>query len=293
MQQIVDGQYIKLKGDSNFYSLTVAASQLQSSNNLTFPNQLYGSTTATARNEYMRTWLAYIGYVMAITILLLHWIYIGLGHLYKMDNLIIMTQGIFYFLFVKLLVGRLLTQFYWGWGWMHGIFLPNLLAPRIPEFYVEEDAPPSYKLVSMDGNYFRNAGFSLVWLLIFFAAFLICVFFVKVILHSLCRKIDIWYPETARQAGCAIFEFFSMNLFFFSVAQLRYSGEAWKLNWLYYTKSQALAILTIIVIILYTVIRFIWFNRIGGLYMFKRILLAAILVTAYENPLYLIPTILL
>lgn len=72
-----------------------------------------------------------------------------------------------------------------------------------------------------------------------------------------------------------------MNLFFFSISQLRYGGDGREQNWQFYTANQALAIITIIVLVLYTVIRFVWFSRIGGLYMFKRLALAAILVTAY------------
>lgn len=148
----------------------------------------------------MKTWLAYIGYIMSITILILQWIYVGIGLTYKMDNLIVMVQGLGYFRYVRLLVGRLLVQFYWGWSYAHGGFLPNLLEGTVPEFYAEEDAPPSYKLVNLDGNYIRNAGFSLVWLFIFFAVYIIVVLFIKYILYGYFKKTDIWHPEIAFQA---------------------------------------------------------------------------------------------
>ena len=136
----------------------------------------------------MKTWLAYIGYIMGITILLLHYIFIGLGYLYKVDNLLIFVQSIFYFLYVKLLVGRLLVQFYYGWYYAHGGFLPNLLSSFIPINYMENRAPLSYKLVSLDGNFFRNAGFSLIWMLIYYVIFIFALFFVKIVLGMICNK---------------------------------------------------------------------------------------------------------
>lgn len=84
----------------------------------------------------MKTWLAYIGYIMSIVIILLHAVYIGIGYLYKMDNLLIFIQTIYYFIYVKLLIGRLLVQFYYGWYFAHVGFLPNLLNVFIPNNYV-------------------------------------------------------------------------------------------------------------------------------------------------------------
>lgn len=72
-----------------------------------------------------------------------------------------------------------------------------------------------------------------------------------------------------------------MNLMFFSISQLAYSGDAY-LNGFqdYYDRSNTLAIITIIVLSVYTFIRFL-FNPIGGLYMLKRILIALILVFGF------------
>lgn len=72
-----------------------------------------------------------------------------------------------------------------------------------------------------------------------------------------------------------------MNLMFFSISQLAYSGDAY-LNGFqdYFDRSQTLAIITIGVLFVYASVRFL-FNAIGGLYMFKRILIAVILVFGY------------
>lgn len=97
-----------------------------SDKNLVLPNKVYGSQVSTDHRVFMRSWLAYIGYIMSIVIILLHFVFIGNELLYKMDNLIIFAQSIFYFSFVKNLVGRLLAQFYYGWYYMHVGFMPNL-----------------------------------------------------------------------------------------------------------------------------------------------------------------------
>lgn len=73
----------------------------------------------------MKTWLAFIGYFMSLAIILMHAVFIGLDYCYQVDNLLIFAQGIYYFLFVKLLIGKLLSQFYYGWIFAHAGFLTN------------------------------------------------------------------------------------------------------------------------------------------------------------------------
>jgi hypothetical protein len=136
------------------------------------------------------------------------------------------VQTIFFFAFVKNLAGRLLAQYYFGWSFAHARFLPNLFDPIIPDSYVETAAPIPYKIFNIDGNYFRNAGFSLAWLLIYILCWGIVTLFVWLILNKLCQKHETWYPRVAKQALIAGVEFFSMNLVFFSVSQLAYSAGA-------------------------------------------------------------------
>jgi hypothetical protein len=75
----------------------------------------------------------------------------------------------------------------------------------IPDYYIEKKAPVSYKLFNIDGNYFRNAGFSLAWLLIYIGFWLIITFVVWGIVYKLLRKNDTWHPRVARQALIAGF----------------------------------------------------------------------------------------
>ena len=84
----------------------------------------------------MKTWLAYIGYIMGLTLILLHVVFIGNDLLYKVDNAIILGQTIYFFSFVQLLVGKLLSQFYYGWVFTHFGFFPNIFANTIPSNYV-------------------------------------------------------------------------------------------------------------------------------------------------------------
>jgi hypothetical protein len=123
------------------------------------PNLVYGSATQNTHPEFMKTWLAIIGQIMGVVIWTMHCMYVGNELLYKMDNLIILAQTIYYFSFVKVLVGRLLAQFYYGWIFTHMGFFPNFFTT--PNQYRENDAPISYKLASTDANFIRNAGFSI------------------------------------------------------------------------------------------------------------------------------------
>jgi hypothetical protein len=143
----------------------------------------------------------------------------------------------------------------------------------------------------MDSNYFRNAGFSLAWVLIYIAAWCIVAFIVWALIYKLAGKVETWLPRVARQSLAAGFEFFSMNLMFFSVSELAYSYGANQGGFQdYYDRSRILAIITIVIIGVYTIIR-LSFNPIGGIYMLKRCLIASILVFAYSIPLLILPLI--
>jgi hypothetical protein len=83
-----------------------------------------------------------------------------------MDNLIILVQSIYYFSFVKILVGKLLAQFYYGWIFSLAGFFPSFFT--IPNGYREDAAPISYKLATLDANFIRNAGFTISISLVYF-----------------------------------------------------------------------------------------------------------------------------
>lgn len=78
---IVDGQYVELnKQNYNAYMMNLSKSIL----NLTgvnqpivFPSKVYGTVYQADHTVFMTTWLAFIGYIMSIIIILLHAIFIG------------------------------------------------------------------------------------------------------------------------------------------------------------------------------------------------------------------------
>ena len=238
----------------------------------------------------MKVWLAYIGYLMSIIILLLHAMFIGNELLYKMDNLIIFVQSIYFFSFVKNLVGSNLAQFYYGWFFMHAGFLPNIFSSVIPDEYMELSAPPSFKLVNMDGNYFRNAGFSLGWLLIFIGVHLFISFIIWAIVFRIKKKKESWYFGIAKQSLAAGFEFFSMNLIFFSLTQLHYSYNHTYTADEFFERSQAMAIITLVVYSIYTILKLL-FSPLGGIYMLKRFSLCLCLAFSYNINLVVIAVV--
>lgn len=147
----------------------------------------------------MKTWLAFIGYIMSITLILLHVVFIGNNLLYKVDNVLILAQTIYFFSFVQLLVGKLLSQFYYGWIFSHFGFFPNFFVNNIPSSYVELDAPNSYKLATLDANIIRNAGFAFSLLLVFIGSYAV-ITIICWILGGLFRKEDVWHPIIAKNA---------------------------------------------------------------------------------------------
>ena len=78
---ILRGQYIELTNQSfNAYLLNLSQSLLNLTsvdNSIMFPSKLYGTVYQADHTVFMTTWLAYIGYIMAIVIILLHAVFIG------------------------------------------------------------------------------------------------------------------------------------------------------------------------------------------------------------------------
>ncbi len=111
-----------------------------------------------------------------------------------MDNLIILVQSIYYFSFVKILVGKLLAQFYYGWIFSHAGFFPNFFT--VPNGYREDGGPISYKLATLDANFVRNAGFSVSISLVYFAA-LALISSIVYLIYKYAQKGEVWYPKIA------------------------------------------------------------------------------------------------
>ena len=123
---------------------------------------------------------AWIGIFMSLAILLTHCIFIGNSYGYKMDNLIIFAQTIFYFIFMRVLISNPVCQFYYGWSWMHVDFYPNYFESAITG--TATTAAP-YALYNLDANFIRNAGSSISFILTFL--------FVWAIVSLICYLIDI------------------------------------------------------------------------------------------------------
>ena len=100
---------------------------------------------------------------------------------------------------MQLLVGKLLSQFYYGWIFAHFGFFPNFFVNNIPSSYVELEAPNSYKLATLDANIIRNAGFAFSLLLVFIGSYAV-ITIICWILGGLFRKEDVWHPIIAKNA---------------------------------------------------------------------------------------------
>lgn len=110
------------------------------------------------------------------------------------------------------------------------------------------------------------------------------------ILKKCCGKYELWYRRIAKNALIAAWEFVSMNIFYWAVAHLLYNrdrlfsavGEEPGSHTAFRTSCSAAAITWICIYGLYMIIRFAK-NKIGGLYMFKRLAFATILAaSAYQ-----------
>lgn len=78
-----------------------------------------------------------------------------------------------------------------------------------------------------------------------------------------------------------------MNIFYWSVAHLLYSDEGKNLNEDFYNANNQASVAFIVIFCAYAFIRF-FFHRVGGLYMMKKLLIAAILAAAvYHKHEYL------
>lgn len=218
---------------------------------------------------------------MGITIILLQVVYVGNDLLYKADNLVILGQTIYFFSFVHLLVGKLLSQFYYGWIFTHFGFFPNFFSPTIPSSYFQPAAPNSFKLATLDTNIVRNAGYAFSLLIVFIGAYA----FIAIscyIAKNLLQKPDMWHPRIATNSLIGGLQFLSMAIFYWSVANLLYLEGSNKYDSSFSTTSKSVSIFFICLISIYTIIRW-FFHHIGGLYMAKRILLATVLAASYQN----------
>jgi hypothetical protein len=102
------------------------------------------------------------------------------------------------------------------------------------------------------------------------------------------NRTDVWHPKIAENSLIGGIEFISMSIFYWAVANLMYIGNTPTTNQSFYNASKVVSIFFIVIITIYTLVR--WFrSALGGLYMSKRILIAAILAASYLNNKMLAP----
>ena len=83
-----------------------------------------------------------------------------------------------------------------------------------------------------------------------------------------------------------------MNIIYWAIAHFMYRGDCQNCDDPYNKGSLAWAIIFTILICGYTIGRF-FFNPIGGLYMFKRVLIAVILPAAFDDLRIMAPLLIL
>lgn len=147
----------------------------------------------------MTRWLAYFGYIFSWFIIILHAVYIGNGLIYKVDNLLVLAQTYYFFQFVNLLAGNTLSQFYYGWRWMHGGYFRSFWFNTIPGGYYEIDAPETYKLTTLDANFIRNAGFSLSMFAVFLVSLAIISLIIVIVKYCCCKK-EVLFPKIIKNS---------------------------------------------------------------------------------------------
>ena len=181
-------------------------------------NSVYGINSETSYLTYIKHSLAYIGYILSIAVLMTQCVYVGNGLTYKMDNFIILTQSIFYFLFTDVFISNPVSQYYYGWSWMHLKFFPNFFWSLLS---ADEKTIPPYALYNVDANFIRNAGGSISLLLTFAITWLIVsvvCYYVEVKLG----KWQIWYVRICKNSLTGTVELLSFNIFYWAVAYFRY-----------------------------------------------------------------------
>lgn len=161
---------------------------------------MVGVSPSTSFQSFLGQGYAWVGWILAVLILVTHWIWVGNGMLYKMDNLIILGQAIFCCLFLRTLSENTLGQYYYGWGWLLLDFFPNYFRGYVSS--AANTAPP-YALYNLDANFIRNSGatlsllftFGLIWAFLSLLAYLIDI---KV------GAYQVWFPRISKNSILAM-----------------------------------------------------------------------------------------
>jgi hypothetical protein len=87
----------------------------------------------------------------------------------------------------------------------------------------DNNVPNSYRLLTGDANFIRNAGFSLSFLITFLFVYFVVVVIILIV-KKYSRFYQIWYRRIAITVLIAAVEFVSMNIFYWAVAHLLYNS---------------------------------------------------------------------
>lgn len=246
-------------------------------------NSIYGMSYESSFRSYVKGWLAGVGYVMSLLLLGIQFIYLANNMPYKMDNIIIFSQSLYYFLFNRLLIANPAAQYYYGFTWIHLNFYPNYFQPRLD---LSEPTLAPYALYNLDANIIRNAGSSLSVLVTFCVGWVVICGLVYVLDKYLGRK-ELWYYSIAKNSMLGMIELLSYNIFYWSIAFINYDVN--------YSQSGTfigLSVLLLTTLIIYTLAR-LKFNHIAGIYMIKRLLYACVLASSYQRVEYVVIMIVL
>ena len=170
----------------------------QSVNGLYPASTVYGVSADSSFRAFLSSDYAWIGYLFSVVILMTHCIYIGNNYMYKMDNLIIFCQSIFYFLFIRLLTSNPVAQYYYGWNWLNFFFYPNYFESSLTD---SASSAAPYALFNLDANFIRNAGSALSLLITFLVLWLI-VSIVCYLIDMKFKRYEVWYYYTCRNSFC-------------------------------------------------------------------------------------------
>lgn len=135
--------------------------------------------------------------------------------------------------------------------------------------------------MSEDANIIRNAGFAFTCLVFFLGVYLLVVT-VTLLIRTLCMKYQVWWPYILKNCLLAFLELLFMIIFYWAVTELRYGSRLPTSSVYFKNLSFGIAILFIVLIIIYTIIRF-FFSTIGGIYCMKRILIALVFAFTQEG----------
>lgn len=133
-----DKTYLPIKSDADEIMLDFRNTTrvLASEDGSLLGSGVFGVRADENHIQNVQGWMAILAYIFSLGIIALHCIYIGNYLLYKVDNILILAQSLYFFSFINLMVGNPVSQYYYGFLWSHFGFFPNYFAGAIPPMYL-------------------------------------------------------------------------------------------------------------------------------------------------------------